>query len=197
MNPKALTILSKTMPMAAAMLLGCLLVWIAPASASTKLSELEQKIADLSLLQEQLAHRIEQIQSIRGGLIDQRNMLTSEIRLLVKNLQIDTLQKAREHLRLKYNIELLRTTWTYIDELEAKVLFYQNGLERLAYLSRMAEDDIRMLSALNDLKIDALTTQISLIINRYLPEAHAIQIDPQRVVFITNEQVWERVIKEK
>ena len=178
------------------LLLWCIFMWAAPVLANPKLSELERKIADLSLLQEQLAHRITQIQGIRGALIEQQNMLTSEVNLLVKNHQIKSWQQAQEQMRLRYNIELLRTVLTYGDELDAKILFYQNGRERLAYLSRLAEDDMRMISALNDLKIDALTTQISLIINRYLPEAHVIQIDPQRVTLFSAQQVWDRIAKQ-
>jgi len=194
MNKEARTMLSKVVPLA--LLLWCAFMGAAPASANPKLSELERKIADLSLLQEQLAHRITQIQGIRGALIEQRNMLTSEVNLLVKNHQIKSLQQAQEQMRLRNNIELLRTVLTYGDELDAKILFYQNGRERLAYLSRLAEDDMRMISALNDLKIDALTTQISLIVNRYLPEAHVIQIEPQRVTLLSAQQVWDRIAKQ-
>lgn len=194
MKKEARTMLSKVVPLA--LLLWCAFILAAPAAANPKLSELERKIADLTLLQEQLAHRITQIQEIRGALIEQRNMLTSEVNLLVKNHQIKSLQQAQEQMRLRNNIELLRTVLTYGDELDAKILFYQNGRERLAYLSRLAEDDMRMISALNDLKIDALTTQISLIINRYLPEAHVIQIDPQRVTLLSAQQVWDRMAKQ-
>lgn len=195
MKKEARTMLSKIVPLA--LLLWCaFIILAAPASANPKLSELERKIADLTLLQEQLAHRITQIQGIRGALIEQRNMLTSEVNLLVKNHQIKSWQQAQEQMRLRNNIELLRTVLTYGDELDAKILFYQNGRERLAYLSRLAEDDMRMISALNDLKIDALTTQISLIINRYLPEAHVIQIDPQRVTLLSAQQVWDRIAKQ-
>ncbi len=194
MKNHARTMLSIVMSLA--LLLWWVFILAAPASANPKLSELERKIADLSLLEEQLAHRITQIQGIRGALIEQRNMLTSEVNLLVKNHQIKSLQQAQEQMRVRNNIELLRTVLTYGDELDAKILFYQNGRERLAYLSRLAEDDMRMISALNDLKIDALTTQISLIVNRYLPEAHAIQIDPQRVTLLSAQQVWDRIARQ-
>lgn len=195
MKKQARTMLSKIFPLAI-LLLWSVFIWAAPASANPKISELEQKIADLSLLQEQLAHRIAQIQGIRSGLSEQQKMLASEVSLLVKNHQIKSLQQAQGQMRLRYNIELLRTVLTYVDELDAKILFYQNGRERLAYLSQLAEDDMRMISALNNLKIDALTTQISLIINRYLPEAHVIQIDPQRVTLLSAQQVWDRISKD-
>jgi hypothetical protein len=52
-----------------------------------------------------------------------------------------------------------------------------------------------MITTLNDLQIDALTTQISLVINRYLPEAHVIQIDPIRIEPFPPKQVWEKLGK--
>ena len=54
-----------------------------------------------------------------------------------------------------------------------------------------------MMRALDDLKIDALTTQISLVINQYLPEAHAIQIAPGANALPSPEQVWDRVTRAK
>jgi hypothetical protein len=79
-----------------------------------------------------------------------------------------------------------------MDKLDSKLSFYQSGRERLGYLRKLAEDDIRMITTLSDLKIDALTTQISLMITRYLPEAHVIQIDPQEVPLTSLEQAWKR-----
>lgn len=163
------------------------------ADANPKLSELEQKIADLTLLHQQLGDRMDQAQAIRNALNDQQQQITSEIQVLIKSLKIKTLQQASAQLRMHYNIELLRTILAYGDELDAKIQSYQSGRERLGYLRQLAEDDIRMIATLSDLKIDALTTQISLVINRYLPDAHVIQIDPQQVALLSDRQVWERV----
>lgn len=163
------------------------------ADANPKLAELEQKIADLTLLHQQLGDRMAQAQAIRNALNDQQQQITSEIQVLIKSLKINTLQQAAAHLRMHYNIELLRTILAYGDELDAKIQSYQSGRERLGYLRQLAEDDIRMIATLSDLKIDALTTQISLVINRYLPDAHVIQIDPQQVALLSDRQVWARV----
>lgn len=168
-----------------------------PVHANPKLAELEQKIADLTLLHQQLKDRMEQAQAMRGALLEQQNQLISEISLLSKSFKIQSFQQADQHLRVHYNIELLCMILTYMDQLDGKIHFYQAGRERLSYLRRLAEDDIRMIATLNDLKIDALTTQVSLVINRYLPEAHVIQIDPQRIELISAEQVWERAVTGK
>jgi len=165
--------------------------------ANPKAVELEQKIADIDLLVQQLEDRSAQVKSIREGLGEQHKTLAAEIQVVLKSFGIKNLSQAQRHLRLHYNLELLRTVYTYMDELDAKLLGYQNGRDRLAYLRQLAEDDIKMITTLNDLKIDALTTQISLVINRYLPEAHTIQIDPQHLSLATIDQVWERVCKNR
>jgi len=161
--------------------------------ANPKAVELEQKIADIDLLLKQLEDRSAQVKSIREGLGAQHKALAAEIQVVLKSFGIKNLPQAQRHLRLNYNLELLRTVYTYMDELDAKLLGYQTGRDRLAYLRQLAEDDIKMITTLNDLKIDALTTQISLVINRYLPEAHTIQIDPQHLSLATIDQVWARV----
>ncbi|MBE0696421.1 MAG: hypothetical protein IH586_05810 [Anaerolineaceae bacterium] len=163
------------------------------AYANPKAGELEQKIADINLLLQQLQDREAQVKSIRDGLGAQQKALNSEIQIVLKSLGIKNVAQAQLHLRLHYTLELLRTVYTYMDALDAKLLAYQTGRDRLAYLRQLAEDDIRMIATLNDLKIDALTTQISLVINRYLPEAHTVQIDPQHLPLATINQVWERI----
>lgn len=163
------------------------------AGVNPKAEELEQKIADINLLLQQLKDRYAQVQSIRDALGQQHDALKSEIQIVKKSLGIETIKQAQRHQRLHYNLELLRTIYAYMDELDAKLLFLQTGRDRLRYLKQLAEDDVRMITTLNDLKIDALATQISLVINRYMPEAHTIQIDPQHLPLLTVKQAWKRV----
>ena len=166
------------------------------ALANPKAAELEQKIADINLLLQQLKDRSAKVKSIRHALGKQHDALVSEIQIVRKSLGIKSIKQARRHQRLHYNLDLLRTIYTYMDELDAKLLLLQTGHDRLEYLRQLAEDDIRMITTLNDLKIDALTTQISLVINRYLPEAHTIQIDPQHLPLLTVQQVWDRLSRD-
>ncbi len=168
-------------------------VAVAPALGASKAAELQQKIADIALLHSQLQDRLQQAQAIRNELTEQQHLLSSEIHILLKSLQITQLQQARQHDRIRYNLELLRTLESYSDELDVKLQFYQTGRDRLTYLRELAEDDLKMIASVNDLKIDALTTQISLVINRYLPEAHIIQIDPQLIKPKALQTVWQHV----
>ena len=113
--------------------------------------------------------------------------------MLVKSEDIKNFKQADKNLRIHYNLELLGSLEAYIQELESKIRFYTTGCDKLIYLSELATDDIKMISTLNDLQIDALTTQISLVVNRYLPEAHVIQIDPIRIEPVPPERIWAKL----
>ena len=163
------------------------------AQANAKTDELRQKIADITLLNQQLNDRYKQLVTIRDSLTHQQSSLADEITILSKTLGLNSYQKAKENLRIRYNLELLRTISAYLAAFETKSLFYQSGQDRLKYLRQTVEDDIKLISTLNDLKTEALTTQISLVINRYLPEAHIIQIDPEQIQTPSSIEVWNSI----
>jgi hypothetical protein len=50
-----------------------------------------------------------------------------------------------------------------------------------------------MIATVSNLKIDALSTQISLVVNQYLSEAHIIQIDPDDIDPVPAESVWKSI----
>ena len=167
-----------------------------PAAANTqniKIEELNQKIADIALLQQQLNDRSEQVAAIRSALQNQRNGLAAEISILSRSLKITAYPEAADQLRIHYNLELLCSISAYLDELEIKALFYQNGRNKLKYLQQLAEDDVKMISTINDLKIEALVTQISLMVNRYLPEAHVIQINTDHIIKPSARTIWQQI----
>ena len=47
------------------------------------------------------------------------------------------------------------------------------------------------------MKIDALFSQIELVLEQYMPEAHSIIINPDDFVFEDLELIWASVAKEK
>ncbi len=167
------------------------------ACAESKADELQRKIADIRLLKAQLADRIQQAEAVLGELTSQQRSLANEVRLLQKSYAFKSYQQVRKFDRAHHNIELLRSLTAYVDAFTKKIRFYQSGYDKLSYLIQLAEDDIKMISTLNDFEIDALTTQISLVINRYLREAHIIQIDPERIKLDSSEDIWIKIVKEK
>lgn len=166
----------------------------AKAYANEKVTQLQQKMADITLLKQQLKDHSQKAEMVLDNLHEQKYELCSEIRILVKSLNIKSLDQAQAHLRIHYNIKLLRSLMAYENEFSTKILFYQTGYDKLAYLHQITADDARMAATLNDFEIDALTTQISLMINKYLPQAHAIQLEPQDIKPLSAQQVWDKVL---
>jgi hypothetical protein len=180
------------------LILACLAgLWPGIASPNSKSAELQRKTADIALLQQQLQDRVRQAEQIRSALLAQQRQLVDEINVLRKQHQINSLGRAEQIPRIRYNIELLRSMMAYVAVFDSKIRYFQTGREKMSYLLRMVEDDIKMINTLNDLKIDALTTQISLIINRYLPDAHIIQVDPNKVEPLSAQTVWDSILNTK
>lgn len=165
------------------------------AQANPKVDTLKRKIADINLLHQQLTDRSVQAQTARDALMTQKQELVAEITVLMKSSDIKTYRQAENNLRIHFNLSLVGTLEAYMQALEAKLRLYQTGRDKLSYLSTLAGDDIKMITTLNGLQIDALTTQISLVINRYLPEALVIQIDPVRIEPVPPEQIWTNLFK--
>ncbi len=180
-------------------LIGLLTVMVTcfDAQASTNTEELQRKIADISLLKQQLQDRKQQAESALETLLRQQKEIVAEVHVLLKSLNISSFDEAQQHLRLRYDIELLRTITAYRQGFETKIRFYQNGRDKLAYLQQLAEDDTRMITTLSDFQIDALATQISLVINQYLKEAHNIQIDLQNIEMSSGQSVWDTITGNK
>ena len=171
--------------------------YVTDLSANSQADELKRKIADIGLLRQQLGDRQQQAEAVLSSLVVQQNELLAEVRLLQRSLNFKSYQQAMKNERAYYNIELLRTIMAYANEFTNKIRFYQSGQDKLTYLQQLADDDIKMIGALNDFEIDALTTQISLVINKYLGEAHIIQIDPGKIKPSTPETVWETMVRGK
>jgi hypothetical protein len=155
--------------------------------------ELNGKIADIALLMDQLEDRKQQATSVLDELGMLRDELFNEIRILNKNYGIAALDDVDGHPRVEFNIRLLQQLLAYTRALQDKIQLYQTGKDKLTYLHQLVQDDLRMSATLDHYAIDALTTQISMLINKYLPEAHVIQIDPQHLEQVSAQQIWNLV----
>ena len=167
------------------------------AAADTNIAELQRKIADITLLKKQLSDRQHQAESALEALLKRHNDLMAEAHVLISSFKIRTFEDAQRNLRLRYDMQLLGTIAAYQRAFEEKIHLYQSGQDKLVYLKQLAQDDTKMVAALSDFQVDALATQISLVINQYLDEAHNIQIDPQTVESVSSQQIWEHITAAK
>jgi len=166
-----------------------------PAEAATKADELQQRLADISLLHGQLQEKIKGAVDLREELYGEVKQLRSEVLSLKKEKKIRSFSEGVEFPRIRYNLTLMRELKGYIANFNDKIRFLQIGSDKLYYLYHQAEDDLRIIHTLNDLKVDALQSQIDGVIAEYLPEAHNLLIDLNRIPYEKPERIWEQLLR--
>ncbi len=157
------------------------------------ISELRQKMADISLLQSQLNERKREAINIRESLYTHLTVLKSEIEDLVAQKKIRDFKTAQYHPRVRYNIQLSGEIMAYIDQFNQKIRFYQIGQDKLDYLYQQADDDLKIINTLTHLKIEALLAQIDVVIFEYLPEAHRILISLSELEIDRADVIWNKI----
>lgn len=162
-------------------------------TADSNIRELEGRTADIALLKGQLGDRQRQAETVLEQLEAFQSEVLDETRIISKSYRIATLEDALARPRLGFNLRLIQEITAYMLAFNDKIRFYKTGQDKLVYLHQLVQDDLKMSATLNHYEIDALTTQISLLVNRYLQDAHAIQIDPQLIEPVSMQQVWELV----
>ena len=172
-------------------------VMIGSAAANTKEYELQQKMADISLLKNQLTNQKSKVIDLREKLYSQKDELINEIFSETKRLRIKSFKSTHRSTRIRYNLELIRELEAYINSFNDKIRYYEIGSDKLSYLHNQADDELRIVQTLSDMKIDALFSQIELVLEQYMPEAHSIIINPDDFVLESQEDIWVKLSKKK
>ena len=160
----------------------------------SKSNELRRKMAEISLLHDQLTEKKEQAFLIRERLYHQLEEYVSEIKIIIKKKKITTYQNIGRAPRIGFNLKLIAEQIQYRKKFDEKILFYQIGTDKLEYLYQQADDDLKMVNTLNDLKIEALLSQIKKVLEQYITEAHKIIIDHNTFNIIEPEKLWPEKI---
>jgi len=166
-----------------------------PAQAASKDTVLQQRLADISLLHGQLQEKVKNAEDLREALYDEVKQLRAEVVALKNELKIRTFSEGVNIPRIRYNLTLIRELKGYIANFNEKIRFLQIGSDKLYYLYHQAEDDLRIIHTLNDLKIEALQSQIDGVMGAYLPEAHNLLIDLNRIPYETPERIWKEIFR--
>ena len=160
------------------------------------MTDLQQKMAEISLLQNQLNQRKNNAIEIRKKLYGHLSTLGSEVKAIAAQKKITTFKSAQAHPRVLHNLKLYGEVQSYIDQINQKIRFYQIGLDKLDYLYQGADDDLKIINTLTHLKIEALLTQIDMVIQTYLPEAHRILISLDNLDISDAKTVWNQIIRD-
>jgi len=161
---------------------------------SYKASELSQKMAEISSLQQHLSNKIALAIDMTQQLHIRMSELKEEIKEEKERLQIDSFEKAILVARIDYDLKLVQQLDGYIMILNEKIVFFQIGRETLNFYFQQVQDDMMMIKTLDDLEIDKLIAQINMVLEEYTPETSGPMIDVNDVPLQNMEKIWNAVI---
>jgi exonuclease VII large subunit len=171
-----------------------LLLYLSPAgAASLKTVSLEQKIYEISALRAKMMDKIDQAIEIRIRLEQHFAELRNEIQVEQTRFKFDSPQQAMQNLRIRYNLSLIRAIRTYTNRLNQRIDFFQTANERLRFMVDQIYDDIAIISTLEDMEIDNLTTRIDRLLNEFIPEAEKHVFDAAEVLPVPIERIWDEI----
>ena len=162
-------------------------------AAADKGEQLRRSMAEIALLNGQMAQRKDDALSIRETLSQKLKELDSEAREVLRANKIRSQIDALEHPRIYYNLLLMAEIEAYMGRYTEKIAYYRVACDRLSYLYQQADDDLKIVNTLSDLKIDALIVQTEKILDGYLPDAQTIVINPATLAVVKPENLLPRL----
>jgi hypothetical protein len=169
------------------------LAGVPPAMADEKGESLRRTMAEIALLNTQIADRKADVIAMRQALTQRKEEIKTEILDLCRQKKIKTPSKALNDPRLFYDLKLIAEIRAYIDRYTQKIGYYRVAGDRLSYLYQQADDALKIISTLSGMKIDALTSQAGKVLDDYLPEAQTIIIHPGNLVFDPPQKIWQTI----
>ena len=172
-----------------------LLVFPSTVTANNKAELLRQTMAEIALLNSQMAQRKTEADAIREALSVQLEAIDAEARRQWREKGISSKADALKDPRLFYDLMLMAEMEAYINRYSQKIGYYRVACDRLSYLYQQADDDLKIISTLSDMKIDALVSQVEKVLDGYLPEAQTIIIQPDTLAIQAPEKMWETLTR--
>ncbi len=146
--------------------------------ANEKGEQLRRGMAEIALLSSQLTQRKDDAVHTRKTLSAKLAEFKNETLQVLGENKIKTQAEALNHPRVYYNLLLMAEIDAYMTRYTEKIGYYRVACDRLGYLYQQADDELKIVSTLSDLKIDALIGQTRKVLDRYFPDAQTIAIDP-------------------
>ena len=159
-----------------------------------KLSDLTNKMAEISSLRDKIIQRQAQASKLIKQLSQTMVELKEEIKGEKRKFRITSCQEAIHNPRIDYNIKLIQKILVYISRLNDKVQYLDIAREELVFFYQQAEDDLKILETLSDMKIEKLMDQINQTTHKYQSEAKGLSIDVNGIDLSPPEEIWNNTI---
>jgi hypothetical protein len=166
-----------------------------PASviAGDKGGQLRQTMADIALLNSQLVQRQSEAAEIRDALAARLATIKAEAVRHAREGSIKSEDAALKAPRLRYNLMLIAEIEAYIARYTQKIGYFRVACDRLSYLYQQADDDLKIVTTLSGLKVDALISQAEKTIDEYLADSQALVIRADTMTIASPEKIWGRI----
>jgi hypothetical protein len=159
-----------------------------------KATVLEQKLFEIASLRVKIIDKIDQA-------IEMRTLLNHQLEDLLKEVQgqqmrsgIKSYQSALQNSRINNNLKLIQLLLGYIEMLNRRITYFQNGNETLKFLLDQVNDDIAMIQTLEDMEINRLIEKIDAVLDEYIPETEKQIINTAKIQLLPAEKIWDRVL---
>jgi hypothetical protein len=154
-------------------------------------------MADIALLNNQMAQRKTDADGIREALSGQLEAIKKEAWRELNQKGIKTEAEALKNPRLFYDLMLMAEIEAYMNRYMQKIGYYRVAGDRLSYLYQQADDDLKIVTTLSGMKIDALISQAEKVLDGYLPDAQTIIIQPDKLTIEAPEKIWKTLRSRK
>jgi len=158
----------------------------------SKTQELEQKIYEISSLRAKIDDKIDQALEMQTRLEHQLADLREEIQSEQIRSGIYSQQEAMQNLRIRYDLSLIQVLQAYIELLNERIVYFQNGNEYLKFLLYQIKDDMAIIHTLKDMEIDQLTGRINRVLDEFIPRIQQPVFNAADVRPLSVEAVWDR-----
>ncbi len=165
--------------------------------ANEKGELLRRTMAEIALLNNQMAQRKADAIGIREALSIELDAIRKEAWRELKQKGIKTEADALKNPRLYYDLKLMAEIEAYMHRYTQKIGYYRVAGDRLSYLYQQADDDLKIITTLSGMKIDALISQAEKILGGYLPDAQTIVIQPDKLTIESPQKVWNTLRSQK
>lgn len=154
---------------------------------------LQSKLSEIIILREKIAEKKRQAVDIFDQLKYQEDMLSKEIMEEQKKSGVMSYQVVNQYPCIYYDIKLIQQIKAYMKRIEEKIIFFQLSDEKLKFLYHQADDDLKIIQALNSVEINDLIEKINILKMYVNTENDQKLIDINTLTFEKQETIWDEI----
>ena len=160
----------------------------------SSVGRLKEKMVEIHNMDNTIRKKYEQIVAMTHKLENMSDELAGEILVEKEKRRLSNYSAAVENPRIAFNLQLLRRLNGTLSVLNHRIDYFKEGRQRLAFLSRQAEDDVMIMHTVSKMAIDRLIGKIDQTLSEYQAASHAHMIDVDRILMENREETFERLM---